>query len=67
MTTAPGLDVDTMVWTATSPDDGGGRHAVRRDRAGKLLAAASRVPKSVREGLKIDLYSVDANDIVRQH
>ena len=67
VTTAPGLDVDTMYGQLLRrmTEETGTRYAVIVPE--KLVAAASRVPKSVREGLKIDLYSVDANDIVRHH
>jgi hypothetical protein len=64
---APGLDVDTMYGQllrrmSLQP---GTRYAVVVPE--KLIPAASRVPQEIRERLNIDLYGVDAEDVVRPH
>ena len=67
LTMAPGLDVDTMYGQLLRRMNvqPGTRYAVVVPE--KLIPAASRVPEEIRERLKIDLYGVDAEDVVRLH
>lgn len=67
MTAEPGLDVDTMYGQLLRrmTDQAGTRYAVVVPE--KLIPVASRVPREIRELLKIDLYGIDSDDFVRQH
>ena len=67
VTMAPGLDVDTMYGQllrrmGVQP---GTRYAVVVPE--KLIPAASRVPEEIRQRLRIDLYGIDSEDVVRPH
>lgn len=67
VTTSPGLDVDTMYGQLLRrmTDDPETRYAIIVPE--KVVPAASRVPAAVRLRLRIDLYGVDPDDVVRRH
>jgi hypothetical protein len=67
VTTSPGLDIDTLygqlLRRMTDLDSTSYAVVVPE----KLIQAASRVPEAVRARLRIRLFGIDMDDVVREH